>query len=152
MEISRTHIAPRTLLGMHAIVAQPRLTEFFGQAFTAVATELANQGEAPAGPPVALYRWESGSLLDVTAGFPVRGPVDETVTAKIAMIPGGDAVEAIHTGPYDSLAGDYAEITEWLRDRGLTPSPVMWEEYLVGPESEDDPERWTTRIVFPLQP
>jgi effector-binding domain-containing protein len=152
MEITRTHITPRTLLGMHAIVAQPRLTEFFGQAFSVVATELAVQGETPAGPPVALYRWESGSLLDVTAGFPVRGPVDETVTTTIATLPGGEAVEAIHTGPYESLATDYAAITGWLRDHGLTPSPVMWEEYLVGPESEEDPERWMTRIVFPLAP
>lgn len=152
MDISRTSITPRTLLGMHAIVAQPRLTEFFGQAFSTVATELANQGEAPDGPPVALYRWESGSLLDVTAGFPVRGPVGEGITTKIATIPGGDAVEAIHTGPYETLSKDYEEIAGWLRERGLTPSPVMWEEYLVGPESQEDPEHWMTRIVFPLQP
>ncbi len=152
MKISRTHVSPRTVLGMHAIVAQPRLTEFFGQAFTTVATELANQGEAPAGPPVALYRWESGSLLDVTAGFPVSGAVDETVSTKIAVIPGGDAVEAMHAGPYDSLAADYEEIAHWLKEHDLTAAPVMWEEYLVGPESEDDPERWLTRIVFPLVP
>ncbi|RYV51724.1 AraC family transcriptional regulator [Pengzhenrongella frigida] len=119
------------------------LSDFFGRAFEAVAAELARQGAAPAGPPIALYRGPVTDTVDVVAGFPVGRPLTPSSGLVAETLPSGSIVEAIHTGSYEDLSA-------WFREQGLTPSDEMWEEYLVGPDSEPDPSRWQTRIVYPV--
>jgi effector-binding domain-containing protein len=86
----------------------------------------------------------------VTTGFPVAQPVTPTPAVVVETLPGGPAIEAIHTGSYDTLSETYAELGTWITDQKLTPASDMWEEYLIGPNIEQDPAKWQTRIVFPL--
>jgi effector-binding domain-containing protein len=65
------------------------------------------------------------------------------------MLPGGDAFEAIHTGPYDTLGETYGAIQQQMQAEGLTPSDSMWEYYLSDPEQEPDPAKWQTKVVWP---
>ncbi|WP_166790837.1 hypothetical protein [Cryobacterium mannosilyticum] len=39
---------------------------------------------------------------------------------------------------------------DYISAEKLATAGDMWEEYLVGPDSESDPAKWQTRIVFPL--
>ena len=59
------------------------------------------------------------------------------ITADGAVVPGelpgGRAVEAIHIGPYETLATTYQEIQGWTRQHDLRPAPLMWESYLTDP-------------------
>jgi effector-binding domain-containing protein len=150
MRIEREVREPQPIVGMHEVVAMDHLSDFFGRAFEAVAAELARQGAAPAGPPVALYRGAIADTVDVVAGFPVRRPLTPSSGLVAEMLPSGSIVETVHTGPYDAMSRTYDELSNWFATQGLTPSDEMWEEYLVGPDSEPDPDRWQTRIVFPV--
>jgi effector-binding domain-containing protein len=150
LKIDREERDPQPIVGLHEVVAMTDLSDFFGRAFEAAAAELARLGEAPAGPPVALYRGPASETIDVVAGFPVRHVVTPTGGLVVEMLPGGSLVETIHTGSYDDLGRTYAGFSEWFAEQGLTVSSAMWEEYLVGPESETDPSRWQTRIVYPV--
>lgn len=150
MRIDREVRDPQPIVGMHEVVAMSDLTDFFGRAFEAAAAELARLGEAPAGPPVALYRGVVAEKVDVVAGFPVRRSLTPAAGLVGETLPGGVLVEAIHTGPYDDLGTTYTGLSEWFAEQGLTASDAMWEEYLVGPESTPDPSRWQTRIVYPV--
>lgn len=38
----------------------------------------------------------------------------------------------------------------WLEEQHIDLPEDMWEEYLVGPDTEPDPAKWQTRIVVPL--
>ena len=126
------------------------LPAFFGWAFGAAAEAIALEGAEIAGPPVALYREPTDGTIDVLAGFPLARPITPSGDLVAATLPGGTTVETIHTGPYESMPTTYAELTSWLTEHGLTSSEEMWEEYLVGPDAEQDPRRWQTRIVFPV--
>jgi effector-binding domain-containing protein len=150
MTVQRAEREPQTVVGLREVVPMSGLTGYFGRAFGAAAAELARLGEVPAGPPVALYRGPVTDSVDVTAGFPVRQPVVPAAALVVATLPGGSTVEALHVGPYDSLPTTYSEVTGWIADHGLSAGEEMWEEYLVGPDSEADPSRWQTRIVFPV--
>jgi effector-binding domain-containing protein len=151
MTVERAERQPRAIVGLREFVPMRALSEFFGRAFGAAAGELARQGGAPAGPPVALYRGPVTDTVDVTAGFPVRHPVAPAATGVVAAtLPGGSTVEAARVGPYDLLPATYAEVTGWLADHGLSAGEEMWEEYVVGPGSEAGSARWQTRIVFPV--
>ncbi len=159
MLIERVELVPREILGVHEVVPLTDLTDFFSRAFQTSAMELARQGLIPAGPPVALYHGDVSEsddgvdTVDVTAGFPIEHQTVSTAPAPgtvVEELPGGEAAETVHSGSYDSLSATYSELTGWLARQQLTPGDEMWEEYLIGPESNPDPHTWQTRVVFPL--
>lgn len=149
MKFERVELKPRRILGVHAVVAMSDLMEFFPRAFNALATDMEEHGIEMAGPPVALYHGDVTDIVDVTAGFPVM-QVTPRSESTIAMLPGGTAIETIHTGPYESLNHAHSELLAWLEKQQLIPADDMWEEYLVGPGDVPDPSKWQTRIVYPL--
>ncbi|MBL0888565.1 GyrI-like domain-containing protein [Myceligenerans indicum] len=150
MEIVRGERAAQEIVGLHEQVPGDEIAEFFSRAMTAAAEALAERGLEPTGPPVALYQGMEENSFDVTAGFPVMpgaAPSDDVVAA---MLPAGATVETIHTGRYEKLSATYQELTAWFEDSGMDVPEVMWEEYLVGPDSETDPDKWQTRVVYPV--
>ncbi|WP_246848527.1 GyrI-like domain-containing protein [Pseudarthrobacter sp. NIBRBAC000502772] len=126
------------------------LTEFFGRAFGTVMAAAQAQGVQLAGPPFALYRGMPTETVDVEAGFPVNAGFSGTEGVANGSLPEAEAFEAIHLGPYDTLGTTYGAIQERMRAEGLTPSDTMWEYYLSDPETEPDPAKWQTRVVWPV--
>lgn len=151
MKAERIELEPRTMLGVHDVIPMNEMTAYFERAFMASAAEIGKQGAYPAGPPIALYHGAPvDNAADITAGFPVAQPVTPGEGTVVVTLPGGPAIETIHTGSYDDLGRTYAEVTDWITAEKLATAGDMWEEYLVGPDSETDPAKWQTRIVFPL--
>jgi effector-binding domain-containing protein len=150
MDVNVVDQNEQPFLGMHEVVRISDLTEFFGRAYTAVGAELGKQGLAPAGPPVALYDSEVGETADVTAGFPTQRTALPADGLVVAVLPAGRAAVTVHEGAYDAMATTYAALMAWFEEEDLTPGPVMWEEYLVGPDSSADPAQWRTQIVWPV--
>ena len=150
MEIERVEVAPRQMLGLHEVVRPDGLTEFFSRAFGMTGAALQELGAHPAGPPVAAYRMSRADEFDVIAGFPVSSPVTPPPGLELTELPGGQAITAIHQGSYDLLPDAYGEINAWMKEHRLTSAEPMWEEYLTGPDSGNDPANWRTRIVFPI--
>jgi AraC family transcriptional regulator len=153
MDVERVELAPARLIGVHEVVAMGELSEFFGRAFHAAASGMARHGLEPGGPAVALYAGAVTDEVDVTAGFlapdPQRHYGHDGGLTEVAL-PEGPAVVTVHVGPYDALAATYRELEQWMDAHGLVPRDVMWEEYLDGPDTEPDPARWRTRIVYPV--
>lgn len=141
---------PRHVVGLHDVVPMADLTSFFTLAFTAAAERLAAQGTPPAAPAVAHYRGPATERADVTAGFPVPDSVAAPRGLVVDTLPGGPAVEVVHRGRYETLGDSYAVLSTWVAEHGAEAATEMWEEYLVGPDSEQPPEAWETRIVQPL--
>ncbi|GAB3168968.1 hypothetical protein GCM10027059_32920 [Myceligenerans halotolerans] len=150
MEIVRAERAAQEIVGLHETVRMSELPEFFPRAMTAAAEALSERGMEPTGPAVALYHGIENETADVTAGFPVSPGAAPSEDVVAAMLPAGATVETVHHGSYDSLPDTHQEFTAWFEENGMDVPPVLWEEYLVGPESEEDPGEWQTRIVYPV--
>lgn len=151
MIIERVELEPQPIVGVHEVVPVDDLPGFFGRAFHAAAAALAEQGLEPAGPPVAVYGGMPTESVDVTAGFPVHGPVRVSGDLVVRDLPGGSVVQAVHVGPYDGLAQAYSEVMRWMGARHLTPVADMWEQYLNDPDSVASPQEYQTRIVIPAR-
>lgn len=154
MKAERVELEPRSLLGVRETIKMSEMSEmsdFMGRAFGTAAAELGKQGAFPAGPAISMYHGMPTDTVDVTAGFPAPRPITPTPGVVVETLPGGPAIEAIHTGPYDTLTQTYGELNAWLAEQKLDLATDMWEEYLVGPDTEPDPAKWQTRIVFPLR-
>jgi len=151
MKAEQITLEPRTFLGVHEVIPMSRLTEYFDRAFHTAAAELGRLGAHPSGPPIALYHGApTDAAVDVTAGFPVVDDVSSTRAVEVVHLPSGPAVETFHVGPYETMTETYAAVTDWITAQRLAVAGDMWEEYLVGPDTEADPAKWRTRIVFPL--
>lgn len=143
------HTVEQPTAVVHEKVPMASLTDFFSRAFNTVMAAAQAQGVQLAGPPFALYRGMPAETVDVEAGFPVNDGFSETEEVANGTLPESEAFEAIHLGPYDTLGNTYGAIQERMRAEGLTPSDTMWEYYLSDPESEPDPTKWQTRVVWP---
>lgn len=137
--------------GVRKKVRMDELTDFFSHAFTETMSVLTSQGRQPAGPPFGKYYGMPGAMVDVEAGFPVTEPVTGSGEVRPGTLPGGRIVEAVHVGPYDTMAQTYAAIEKFVAARGWTPSDVMWESYLSDPGAEPDPATWRTLISWPVR-
>ncbi len=131
-------------------VPMAQLPEFFHRAFAAAMAQVQAQGVQVTGPPFGKYYGIPGESVDVEAGFPVSGPIATADGVAAGMLPGGPAVEAVHVGPYDTLAATYGEVESWIDERGLRTIEVMWESYLSDPGEHPDPATWQTLICIPL--
>jgi effector-binding domain-containing protein len=125
------------------------LPAFFEQAYGRVLAVVRAQRAAPVGPPFALYHGMPGATVDVEAGFPVSAAVAAEGEVVPGTLPAGEAVEAVHVGPYDRLRDTYADVQAWMAEHHLSAGPQMWESYLSDPEREPDPSHWRTLVVVP---
>ena len=131
-------------------VAVGQLPEFFQRAFGAAMGQAQAQGLQVTGPPFGMYYGIPGETVDVEAGFPVSGSVSAADGVIAGTLPGGRVVEAMHVGPYDTLAATYGEVERWIDERGLRSQSLMWESYLTDPGEQPDPATWQTLLVVPL--
>jgi effector-binding domain-containing protein len=145
IELNRT--APRATAVVRAVVPIRDLPAFLSHAFAATADAVARQGIHVTGPPLALYRSVPGDTVDVEAGYPVATEVASEGEVRPSSVPGGDAVETVHIGPYETLGDTYREMAGWMERHGRRPATLTWELYLTDPEDPAGPE---TLVVWPI--
>lgn len=153
-DIKSAHLKEQPTAVVRETVPMAALRDFFGRAFGAVMGAVQQQHVQLAGPPFALYRGMPTDVVDVEAGFPLAAPFtsaggeDTAVTA--GTLPAGQAYEAMHIGPYETLQQTYGAIMARMRADGVSPGGAMWEYYLSDPGAEPDPAKWQTLVVWPV--
>jgi effector-binding domain-containing protein len=142
-------VPSETVAVVRSVVPADRLTAFFDEGFGRVAGALPGAGGTIAGPPFGWYHGMPGDTVDVAVGFPVAGDVHAPDGGvHVLERPGGQAMVAVHVGPYDGLGDSWAELASAAVARGLQGREDFWEEYLTEPTG--DPATWRTRLVMPL--
>jgi effector-binding domain-containing protein len=140
----------------HVAVVKFRATpeeigEKVGAAFQAVVDHLAETGGHIKGPAFAVYDQTSADGFDVSAGFPVLGPIEGDGHVVPAELPACQAAVTEHIGGYDELPQAYEAIGVWMRANGRhARDTTMWEEYWSEPSSP--PEETRTVVIWPLKP
>jgi hypothetical protein len=140
---------PIRLFGLRDRLGPADLRGFPYRALPVVRQALHDRGMRAVGPATALLR-PSGGRFEVTLAVPVTGRARPASPFVVVKLSGGLVAQLVHQGPWDTLLNAYDRLSEWLSARRVTAVPLMWEEYLVGPEQADDPSRWRTRIAVPL--
>lgn len=125
------------------------LTAFYDEAYGTVAQAC---GDAISGPAIGWYHGMPEHEWDVAAAFVVDdlplGPLTEEV--QVVELPGGRALSATHTGPYDELPGAWTLVEQARAERGVAGRGDFWEVYVTDPNPGGDPAANMTRLVLPL--
>lgn len=150
MDIKRKSEEPLRIAAVRENVPMADLTAFFARTFAHVDDALRQAGATPDGAPVAIYFGSPGAEVDVAAGYILRQATPAPTGTDLIELAGGPALEGEHVGRYDDLGSAYEEIEKAVSEQGLVRAPLMWEQYLRGPDASPDPSTWRTRIVYPL--
>lgn len=112
----------------------------------------ARAGAEMAGMPMCHYVEVDSTSTTFQLGFPCRPDEVEALRGaglSIVETPSGEAMKAVHIGPYDDLAKTYAAMAKAMEAHGRIGSRDVWEVYCSPPETP--PERIRTEILWPLQ-
>lgn len=145
-------LAPVATATYRGTVPVQELGGLIGTALPAILQALGEQGRQPAGAWYTRHH----SLADVQAwdveiGFPVDQPITAAGMVEPGTLGGGRTAQALYTGPYEGLADAWQGLRAWAGEQGLQQDGPTWEEYLVGPETTQDPAGFQTRLSFPLR-
>jgi hypothetical protein len=141
---------PVWLCGLRSSVELKALRDYPYRILPVVGKALLRFGVDPVGPPVSVFRSCGDGRFDITAAYPTMERLILGRPFLPIRLPGGLAVQAIHLGPWRTLLSAHDRLSEWLTAHRVPVPPMMWEEYLVGPDLTDDPPAWRTRVVVPL--
>jgi effector-binding domain-containing protein len=131
-------------------VPSAAIQEVMGPGIREVFAALAAQGVAPAGPWFTHHRRPPTDTFDFDICVPVAAPVAAAGRVRPGRLPAARVARAVYRGPYEGLAAAWGEFHAWVVANGHTPRADLWECYLVGPESGDDPAGWRTELNRPL--
>jgi len=118
------------------------------------------QHQAPqAGPPFIRYMViDMERELEFEVGIPVARPIDGDARVQPGVVPAGQYVTAVHTGPYDQLMEATRSLLEWADQHGIVWQTTrrgdaeVWvarlEYYPTDPEQEPDANKWETELAF----
>ena len=101
--------------------------------------------------PVAIYH----RLDEKHSVFELAIPVIEMVTPaseriRYKTMHGRDHVVANYYGSYDTLEDGHNAIQQWLMRYRRKLAGYPWEMFVTDPTTESDPNKWLTRIYYPV--
>lgn len=138
------------VLAVRTRAAVQDLPAVLGRIYGQVAHYLGSLGEPVAGPPYVAYYNMDMQDLDIEAGFPVNEPLNGKDEIQPGMIPAGQAVSTVYSGPYSGMTPAYEALMAFMREQGLQATGVAYEIYIDDP-AMTPPELMKTEIVFPLK-
>lgn len=138
-------LAPQAAAVVRGTATGEEIGAFVGAAYGEVVEALAAVGLGPVGAPIIRYglgAMDVSGAADVfalEAGFPCEAGFSGSGRVEAVVLPGGDAVVAVHVGQWPELGEAYAAVEEFFASNGLERAGDPWETYLDGPDA--DPHR-----------
>lgn len=108
------------------------------------------QGIAITGPWFSHHFRMDPEFFDFELGVPVAGRVRAEARVQSSSLPAARVARTIYRGGYEGLGAAWSEFNAWIEAQGFRTTPDLWERYLSGPESGNDPRRWMTELNRPL--
>lgn len=148
--VERVDVEPVEAAGIRRSVPPGELVDAMTELFPAISLALGKQRVEQAGPPFAVFHRFGDDRLDVTFAIPVASDVREVADLRRVRLDGGAAAATWHEGPYGSAANAHSAVMAWCARQGLVAAGAPVESYVTDPGSENDPTRWRTRVIHPL--
>jgi effector-binding domain-containing protein len=145
-----TRAEPQQAAVIHVTIPRAQIQEVMGAGIGELMAVVKAQGVGPAGPVFAHYLAMPSDTFDLEIGVPVAAPVNPAGRVKPGTLPGGLVARTVLHGNYDGLADGWGEFMNWIAAGGHARAPDLWEVYVKGPESGNDPAAWRTELNQPL--
>ena len=135
---------------VHLHVPREQIRQFMGPGLAEVMDAVRSQGLKQVGPWFTHHHSIDEGYFDLDISVPVETPPDPFGNVKAAIIPSQRIARTIYHGPYEGLGEAWGEFMSWIEGNGYKPAKDLWEVYLSGSESGDDPLKCSTELNRPL--
>lgn len=140
-------IKPETTAAIHLTIARSRLLTEVAPARAEIMAALKSQGLKPSGPWFMHILSIRNDLFDFHVCVPTEERVLSTGRVEPHEIPSRRAVQTTYRGSYENFPSAWKELDAWTREAGRTPAGERIQRYIVGPESNLDPDHWETELT-----
>jgi effector-binding domain-containing protein len=163
LEFAEVQVPPVIAVQMRSECAIDPATigETMRQAFSEVMGFVTRHGLRLKGQPRAIYTSYDPKSVSFLVALPIAAPPSSPIDESpvfVGTLPGLEAYQFSHHGPYPQLAQTYNRITEFMKENGYMKSEAdwakympMWEEYMNDPEQTPAAEL-LTHIYLPAKP
>lgn len=131
-------------------VPRAEIQKVMGPGIGDLMSTIASHGIKPAGPLFSHHFRIPSDTFDFEIGVPVKTPVAAAGRVTPGSLPSLKVARTNYRGPYEGLGAAWGEFEAWIKAQGLTPGADLWECYVTGPESGNDPSKWCTELNRPL--
>ncbi len=146
VQIAQQHTAV-----IHLVATGEEMQDVMGPGIDEVMSTIAAQGIAPTGAWFTHHLQISDDTFDFEISMPVASPVAPAGRVRPGAWPAMTAVRTTFHGTYEGLPEAWGEFDEWIAVNGHTPADDLYEQYVLGPESSEDPADWRTELTRPLK-
>ena len=147
-QIVQTETIPTAVL--RAKVPSREIQTQMGVLLQELGAEVRAQNVPVTGPWFTHHFYRPAEFFDFELCFPVAHPIQANGRVQPGEWPAMRVVRTVYQGPYDGLVNGWGEFVQWVEKEGLSISGEIWERYLVGPDTESDPQKWRTELNRPL--
>lgn len=132
-------------------IPRDEIRNVMGPGMDELVTTVAAQGIGPAGAVFSHHLRMDPEVFDFEIGVPVTGDVTPSGRVEAGELPAATVARTVYHGSYEGLGDAWGEFDAWLSDNGHEPAPDLWEIYVTGPETTQDPTGWRTELNRPLR-
>ena len=131
-------------------VPRAEMMKVMGPAMREVKEAAAAQGVAAAGPLFSHHFRMDPEVFDFEVGVPVAEPVQSDGRLEAGTLPAMRVARTVYHGGYEGLGAAWGEFKKWIAEQKVQTRGDLWEVYVKGPESGNDPQEWQTELNWPL--
>jgi effector-binding domain-containing protein len=135
---------------LYAKVPTSQIQTEMGKLLQEVIAEVEKQGIALTGPWFTHHFRRPDDFFDFEVCMPVVTPIQPAGRVQPGEWPAMKVVRTVYRGNYSGLPAAWGEFMQWIDGEGLKISPEIWERYLINPNTETNPAKWTTELNRPL--
>lgn len=137
---------PQMAAMIHITVPSDQMQEVMCPAIMEVYETVKAQGIGPTGALFAHHYGMKPGIFNFDVGVPVSTPVEPVGRVIAGELPGAVVMRTLYTGPYEGLGSAWEDFQELVKAEGRALGPNLWERYLKGPESGEDPSAYVTEL------
>lgn len=102
------------------------------------------------GHPYAIYHSMGEDKVDIECGMPVDKQPEYTGIINSGIFDEVMCALTEYTGSYENLEAGHKAVQDWISERGFILSGPPIEIYLTTESDSDDPDKWVTKICYPI--
>lgn len=150
-DIQMKTMVPRPYVGIRRVVKLDGIGPACAEILPRLSQWLAKRGASPVGPPAVVYHAFDATTgaFDMQPAFFLASPLDGEGDVQSGQTAGGEALVAVHVGPYDKLSATWEAVFARAAALGRSVTQSAWESYLDIPGTVDEAKQ-RTEIVVPL--
>jgi effector-binding domain-containing protein len=144
------HTEPLHYAAIRRTCALNEISTIMDAGIKEVLAVLAAQGRTPSGPFFTHHYCRPMEKFDLEICFPVDSPIQPQGDVHPAIWHAMDVARTVFHGNYSGLPGAWGELEKWMQAENYHGRGEFWERYLIGPQTQPNPDNWQTELNWPL--